>query len=114
MTIASVIARMLFGRVAMPASQPAEPPPVAEPPPPAGPAWHPLPGGVLELGDSGCLVQMITDPTQMPYRGIDPDGRLIIFGPDLSIIKSIMERIAAQRAEFDCPDNGALSIIARR
>ena len=69
-------------------------------PRPATSAWSPLVGGRLELGTSGFVIQLRTDPKHPPYLLTDPDGRDLALGFLLQPLKQYAEQNAADREEF--------------
>lgn len=69
--------------------------------PPSANVWNPLPGNVLELGDTGWQIKF--KPSDGPdYILFSPEGRRMASGGDgqLDALKSYAERCASQRAEF--------------
>lgn len=63
--------------------------------------WNPLPGSILELGDTGW--QITFKPSDGPdYILFSPEGRRMASCKDgqLDALKSYAERCASQRAEF--------------
>ncbi|MFZ5520432.1 MAG: hypothetical protein ACOZD0_04430 [Pseudomonadota bacterium] len=84
--------------------------PSAEPTDTAAPAptphmaagrWHPLPGYMLELADTGFRIELhLSD--DYPYHLYTPEGRRICWGSDLDGIKTLAERQAAFREAFSC------------
>ena len=65
--------------------------------------WYAMPGGVLELGNTGYAIYLDSDPKKSAYRVLDPDGRWIAAGMDLPYLKSLAERNASDRAELFRP-----------
>lgn len=76
-----------------------------QPDPPA-PQWHSLPGGVLELGDTGFLIRLHLDPKVWAYSAHDPEGRQLMTGNHLGQMKTALEECAAWRTEFNPPAGG--------
>jgi hypothetical protein len=62
--------------------------------------WFALPGGRLEYGASGFAIELCTQPSRLPYKLTDPEGRVIAFGGLLQTIKECGEQHARDRAEF--------------
>lgn len=62
--------------------------------------WIPLPGGRLELRDTGFGIQLRTDRGQLPYILVDPDGRNITESALLQPLKQLGEQMANDRNEF--------------
>ena len=74
-------------------------------PQPATPAqvdsgWYPMPGGRLELRDTGFAIVRCTHVARPPFELIDPDGRVLANGYVLQPLKQFAEQGAADRAEF--------------
>lgn len=63
--------------------------------------WKALQGGRLELNSTGFLITMTGNPKRHPYELTDPDGRLIVAGPELQPMKALAERWAEDRKEFE-------------
>lgn len=68
--------------------------------PATGAGWQRLPGGRLELRDTGYAIQLTGVATEPPYRLFDPDGRPLANGYLLQALKEYGEQMARDRAEF--------------
>lgn len=64
-------------------------------------AWSPLVGGRLELGNTGFVIKLRTDPKEPPYLLTDPDGRDLALGFLLQPLKEYGEQHARDRREFE-------------
>lgn len=87
------------------AAPPAEAPPAACAQPAEAPrTWHPLPGGVIELGNTGFQIRMVlrTDRCE-EFQLRNPEGCLVSYGPMLMQLKHVAESLAAWRLEFAEP-----------
>lgn len=62
--------------------------------------WHAMPGGRLELGDTGYFIELCRDPDSPPYRGYSPEGHDFGSAHSLALVKSFIEIKAKERAEF--------------
>lgn len=62
--------------------------------------WFALPGGRLEYGTSGFVIELITNPARLPYMLLDPEGRPLAHGTLLQPLKQHGELCARDRAEF--------------
>ncbi len=65
------------------------------------PAWHPLPGGLLELGDTGFQIRSAVASMTMTYTLYSPEGGVLGFTADLQGLKRCGEQMARDRAEFE-------------
>jgi hypothetical protein len=65
---------------------------------PAG--WYSLPGGRLELNDTGFVIELITKVDLPPYLLIDPDGRQLTRSYVLQPLKDFAEVCSKERAQF--------------
>lgn len=74
--------------------------------------WFALPGGVLELGDTGFSVAVCSLPHPHPYLGTDPEGRPVVTGNNLQAIKEFLEQSAAWRRQFYPPQGGWVDAAA--
>ncbi len=88
--------KLLPGMLVFPKpAQPAQPPAFR---------WHAVPGGAIELGDTGFAIRLNGGPPtpQRPnrYTLVNPEGQIDGFGPDLARLKAWGEQLAAERAEF--------------
>jgi hypothetical protein len=63
--------------------------------------WFPLPGGQLELGDTGYFILTSVKASEAPFQLVDPDGRIVAHGYLLQPLKQYAEQCAADRKEFD-------------
>jgi len=59
-----------------------------------------MPGGRLELGSTGFVIRLRTDPKHPPYLLTDPDGRDLALGFLLQPLKEYAEQHARDRAEI--------------
>lgn len=64
--------------------------------------WQALPGQVIELGGTGFQIVMDVSPNRPLYVLRAPEGWPIYSGADLTFIKQLGERFAAERDEFVC------------
>lgn len=80
--------------------EPTQPPPKNPSTPKSRWTWHVLPGGLMELGDTGFYIQLDTADAFKPYKGYTPEHVAIAKGPHLAEMKEYMERHATDRAEF--------------
>lgn len=62
--------------------------------------WFALPGGRLEYGTSGFVIELNKNPARPPYMLLDPEGRLLAHGALLQLLKQQGELCARDRAEF--------------
>lgn len=62
--------------------------------------WHRLPGGRLELRDTGFAITLCRNPGCQPYHLHDGEGRLLASHSLLQPLKQHAELHAADRAEF--------------
>lgn len=76
---------------------PAAPTPV---PAQSQPCWHPLPGNLIELGNSGFQILLDVRPNRPLYTLHAPEGWVIAWGGDLAGLKLLGERYARERLEF--------------
>lgn len=67
--------------------------------PPTGAGWHRLPGGRIELRDTGFAIHLNTRANDAPYLLCDPEGRSLAYGY-LQQLKELGEQMAHDRAEF--------------
>jgi hypothetical protein len=70
------------------------------------PEWYSLPGGRLELGQTGFYITLNPDQPKKVYQGHTPEHFLICWGMDLAGMKATMEVEARERAEFNQPAGG--------
>jgi hypothetical protein len=89
MTLSNRLATLLFGELATP-------PVTAN----RAHGWCALPGGRLELRDTGFVISLVGDRQQMPYILHDPDGRSLASAFLLQPLKQHAEQCASDRAEF--------------
>jgi hypothetical protein len=89
MTLSNHLATLLFGDLATP-------PATAN----RAHGWCALPGGRLELRDTGFVISLISDARQLPYQLHDPDGRFLVSAFLLQPLKQHAEQCAADRQEF--------------
>lgn len=80
------------------------------PPDDCPPEWAPMPGGLLELGSTGFVVELCTDPAKPPYLGRDPEGRYIAAAISLDAVKDFLVTCSAWRREFDCDQSECTSL----
>ena len=80
--------------------------PASSKPAPAA-AWHAVPGGRIELGDTGWAVLLVPAIGIPPYRLMSPELVLVAMGDRLGELKQYAERMAADRAEFQPPPEAA-------
>lgn len=67
--------------------------------------WFPLPGGRIELADTGFYITLKPDEPGNVYQGFTPEGHRLVWGSDLKEMKRYLEDEARERAEFE-PQNG--------
>ena len=71
--------------------------PTTEPPSP----WQAMPGGRLELGVSGFYIQAHFSPSSHPYYALtSPEHIGLGWSVHLAVLKTLGERLAAERDEF--------------
>ena len=70
------------------------------------PEWYSLPGGRLELGQTGFYITLNPDQPKKVYQGHTPEHFLICWGNDLAGMKETLECEARERAEFNPPAGG--------
>lgn len=63
--------------------------------------WYPLPGGRLELRDTGFYIARCGMPMCTPYHLHDPAGRRIADGHMLQPMKQFAEQCARDLEEFE-------------
>ena len=70
------------------------------------PEWYSLPGGRLELGQTGFYITLNPDQPKKVYQGHNPEHHCICWGNDLAGMKKTLEVEASERAEFNPPAGG--------
>ena len=68
--------------------------------------WYSLPGGRMELADTGFYITLNPGEPGKVYQGFNPEGFRIVWGNDLASIKRYLEGEARERAEFNPPAGG--------
>lgn len=68
--------------------------------------WHAMPGGRLELGDTGFYITLNTGQPDKVYQGFTPEHRRIVYGLNLASMKRFLESEAKERADFEPPAGG--------
>jgi hypothetical protein len=68
--------------------------------------WYSLPGGRLELGDTGFYITLNPAEPGKVYQGFTPENYRVVWGNDLASMKRYLEGEARGRAEFTPPSNG--------
>jgi hypothetical protein len=68
--------------------------------------WYSLPGGRLELGDTGFYITLNPAEPGKVYQGFTPENYRVVWGNDLASMKRYLEGEARERAEFTPPSNG--------
>lgn len=95
----------------------AKPAAVVPPPPQYDPAdvalnrkpasrWYSLPGGRMELADTGFYITLNPSEPGKVYQGFTPEGYRLTWGNDLASMKRHLEGEARERAEFEPPKGG--------
>ena len=76
-------------------------PPAPEPAPEPASTWQAMPGGRLELRASGFYIQAHFGLGSHPYFALtSPENRELAWSVNLSQLKDLGERLAAEREEF--------------
>lgn len=78
---------------------------------PAAPEWFSVPGGRIELGDTGFYILLETNGQESPYHGYSPEGYLYGQSQELNVMKAYIEKRARERSEFNPPPSGWTSAV---
>lgn len=60
-----------------------------------------MPGNRLELGSTGFVIELRSQPNEQPYLLIDPEGRNVARSQELAPLKGYGEQRARERDEFN-------------